>query len=278
MGYTILPQHVWNDGVHKSYTLKRPGLQAAMEAIRKGEIQVLVVGRYDRFSRIQMQQAIAIYQIEGLYGGRVESADRNEQFGKNSTGALLRSINAWRAERELELVRERTQGARRARAQSGKIVPAAVPLYGYVWADPHEKRGKSRYLVDPETAPVVERIYREAVAGVSLRRIAGDLTRNGIPTPAQVLTARGLVAPGRFKNIVEGRWGRQVIVRMLKNSAYCGEYVAHRYQVSRETDHERRHIKMRAETDRARRTASRGLLTYYLQRTLSGGAGATRAQ
>jgi DNA invertase Pin-like site-specific DNA recombinase len=87
MGYTILPQHVWNDGVQKSYMLKRPGLQAAMEAIRNGEIHVLVVGRYDRFSRIQMQQAIAIYQIEELYGGRVESADKNEQFGKNSTGA-----------------------------------------------------------------------------------------------------------------------------------------------------------------------------------------------
>jgi len=26
MGYTILPQHVWNDGAQKSYTLKRPGL------------------------------------------------------------------------------------------------------------------------------------------------------------------------------------------------------------------------------------------------------------
>jgi hypothetical protein len=39
---------------------------------------------------------------------------------------------------------------------------------------------------------------------------------------------------------------------MLKNSAYCGEYVAYRYQVTRETDNERRHIKMRPETDLAR--------------------------
>jgi hypothetical protein len=90
------------------------------------------------------------------------------------------------------------------------------------------------------------------VAGVSLRRIAGDLTSDGIPTPSQVLTVRGLVAPGRFKNMVEGRWVRQVVMRILKNSAYCGEYVAYRYQVTRETDHERRHIKMRPESDRAR--------------------------
>ncbi|MBA2682559.1 MAG: recombinase family protein [Ktedonobacteraceae bacterium] len=101
-GYHIADEHIWNDGAQKSWTLHRPGLQAAIQAIRDGKIQVLIVGRYDRFSRVQMQQAVAIYEIENIHGGKVESADPKEQFGSDSTGILLRSVNAWRAEQELE--------------------------------------------------------------------------------------------------------------------------------------------------------------------------------
>ena len=64
-----------NDGAQKSDTLNRPGLKAAIEAVRKGEIEVLVTARYDRLSRVQLQQAVVIYEVEQLYGGKVESAD-----------------------------------------------------------------------------------------------------------------------------------------------------------------------------------------------------------
>ena len=184
MRYQLKPEHVWNDGAQKSYTLNRPGLQAAFESIRRGDIQVLVVGRYDRFSRIQMQQAVAIYQVEEVYGGRVESAAPNEQFGRGSTGTLLRSVNAWRAEQELELIRERTQGGRRSRSQSGKLIPAGFPLFGYMWVDPHARRGKTSYTIDEDSAKIVARIITEVAAGIPLRRIARSLTDECVPTPA----------------------------------------------------------------------------------------------
>jgi DNA invertase Pin-like site-specific DNA recombinase len=114
-----------------------------MEAVRNGEISVLLVDKYDRFSRIQMQQAVAIYQIEHEYGGTVESANAREQFGRDSTGVLLRNVAAYGAERELESIRERTQGGRRSRARDGKIIPGAWPNYGYEWADRNERRGKA---------------------------------------------------------------------------------------------------------------------------------------
>jgi DNA invertase Pin-like site-specific DNA recombinase len=226
MGYQVRPEYVWNDGAQKSWTLNRPGLRAAMDAIRKGEIKILIVGRYDRFSRIQMQQAIAVYEIEQLYGGRVESADPREQFGRDSTGVLLRSVNAWRAEQELELIRERTQGGRRSRAQSGKLIASPFPLYGYAWADAQERRGKTRYVVDPETARIVERIFREIAAGVKLKHIALYLTDEKVPTPAQVLAARGLISPDRFD--ITGDWSKTMVNRIAKNPAYCGRYVAYR--------------------------------------------------
>ncbi len=179
MGYTIDERHIWNDGAQKSYTLNRPGLKAAIEAVRKGEIDVLVTARYDRLSRVQLQQAVVIYEVEQLYGGKVESADPREQFGEGSAGALLRSIHAWRAEQERELITLRTQGGRKARAQSGKLIPTRFPLYGYLWADPDAKHGKTRYIIDPETAPIVQRIFADALRGIPMRRIANESHQRG---------------------------------------------------------------------------------------------------
>jgi site-specific DNA recombinase len=55
MGYRVSEQHIYNDGAQRSYTLNRPGLDAVRDAIRRGEIQVLVVGKFDRLSRNQLQ-------------------------------------------------------------------------------------------------------------------------------------------------------------------------------------------------------------------------------
>jgi hypothetical protein len=203
--------------------------------VRTGQIQVLVVARYDRFSRVQLQQAAAIYQIEQVYGGRVESADPKEQFGQDSTGVLLRSVNAWRAEQELELIRERTQGSRQSRAKSGKLIAAPFPLFGYLWSGPGERRGKSRYLLDPETAPIVARIYGATATGVPIRQIAPSLSRDGVPTPAHVRLARGLIQATRFRTY--GTWSRTMIQRIASNPAYAGAYVAYRTQTT--IQHER---------------------------------------
>ncbi len=216
--YTVREEHVVNDGWQRSYTLNRPGIHRLRELFRAKQIDVLVVPRYDRFSRSQLQQAVLIYEIEELLGGRVESAHPHEQYGRNAEGTLLRSIGAYRAEKEREDIRDRTQGGRRARARDGKIIAAAVPLYGYLWADPHEKHGKSRYVVDPETAPVVRRIYREAAAGVPIREILRRLEADGIPSPSHQRAGK----PG-------GTWYPGPIRSILTNPAYAGEYVAYRW-------------------------------------------------
>ncbi|MBA2682794.1 MAG: recombinase family protein [Ktedonobacteraceae bacterium] len=113
------------------------------------------------------------------------------------------------------------------RAQSGKLVASPFPLYGYLWADEHGHRGKSRYIIDSETAPVIQRIYREAAAGVKLLTLGRTLTTDGIPTPAQILIRRGFVSPTRFQKM-SGDWTRTMLRRILSNAAYMGQYVAYR--------------------------------------------------
>src|SRR5678815_3627474 len=50
---------------------------------------------------------------------------------------------------------------------------------------------RTHYVVDPETAPVVIRIFNAIDNGAPVRQIARELEQEGIPTPFQVLEARG---------------------------------------------------------------------------------------
>jgi hypothetical protein len=100
----------------------------------------------------------------------------------------------------------------------------AFPLYGYQWGDP-EKGKRTHYIVDPETAPVVIRIFNMIANGASIRQVSRVLEAEGVPTQFQVLAARGMLPKGRTASPI---WGRGQIFRILHNPAYWGEHSAYR--------------------------------------------------
>ena len=84
----------YSDPGGKSYTITRPVLQSVMQAAKARKFDILVVGRFDRFSRVQEQQAVAIYQLK-QYGVQVVSA--TEPVPDGPIGTLIRSNYAFAA-------------------------------------------------------------------------------------------------------------------------------------------------------------------------------------
>jgi hypothetical protein len=98
-----------------------------------------------------------------------------------------------------------------------------VPLYGYKWAD--EK--KSRYIWHPFTKQIVERIFMEAAMGRPIRRIAVELTRDGILTPGDQYR-RDCNNPD---NPPRGdAWAKSTVWNILKHPAYYGQHSAFRWE------------------------------------------------
>jgi site-specific DNA recombinase len=213
----------YNDPGGKSYKLNRPVFQQMLRDAKAGLFDVLVVARWDRFSRLMDQQGVAVYQLKG-YG--VQAVSATEQTGEGPMGALLRTVYGFNAELQLYKIREVTTGGRKKRTQAGKILTGPNPLYGYVWGDP-ERGKRSFYVEDSETAPVVRLIYSLVLAGMPLRSIAFKLERDGIPTPMQVSASRGRMPKNRTAS---NTWRHGTIYRMLNNPAYCGRHSAWRHE------------------------------------------------
>jgi site-specific DNA recombinase len=136
LGHTIAK--TYSDPGGKSYTLNRPVFQRMMADARNRHFDIVVVGRWDRFSRNQDQQAVAVYQLL-QYGVKVISATQPTPDGP--IGTLVRNNFAFAAELELYNIRERTTAGKRKRVHRGLLPPMAYPRYGYLFADETKGRG-----------------------------------------------------------------------------------------------------------------------------------------
>jgi site-specific DNA recombinase len=174
-GYTVA--EVYRETHTASELWQRPELGRLREAMSRREFDAVIVFDPDRFSRKQVHTAL----LQGICEqAGVELRFAEFSFTNDATGQFLLNARVFAAELEREKIRERTQRGMQARMKSGKLRLGARPLYGYRWRDEQ----KTGYAVDPATAPVVRRIFREAASGKGLRTISAGLNADGIPTPA----------------------------------------------------------------------------------------------
>lgn len=178
----------WHDdlGVSGGADLeKRPGLLAALDALRSQRAGLLAVAKRDRIARDVLTDAL-VQRLCEREGATVVSAD-GVANGDRPEDQLMRSIVAAMAAYERALISARTRAAlavKRARGQRIGTVP-----YGY--------RSEDGMLVaDAAEQAVVERARELRAEGASLRAVG-----------------RTLIAEGMTPRNGKG-WNPQVVARM----------------------------------------------------------------
>lgn len=107
----------------------------------------------------------------------------------------------------------------KAKRESGLY--CACPPYGY---KKHEKN-KNLLIPDPETAPIVKRIFLAAANGDSSIKIALSLTRDGITTPSGYRAYyRDNFGPKGMENVSDV-WNKTTVKRILQNEVYLGHTI-----------------------------------------------------
>ena len=101
-----------------------------------------------------------------------DNVDSAGEGADNDFTPLRNLFNEW-------LVRDtskKIKAVKRAKGMSGKPV-GSKPVYGYLMDE------EENYIIDEETAPVVQLIYQLCLAGNGPTKIARMLTERQIPTP-----------------------------------------------------------------------------------------------
>ena len=179
--------------------LKRPQMVEMLGNIDDDKIDMLILDSLGNVGRRFHDAVMILNKFAFMDTGLIsiaEDINTTTDKGKQLLQTLIRipQLAQWTKPKTEE---------KRVRAKEVLYNGGACP-YGY---EIDEKT--NQYVVVPAEASIIKRIFRERLAGRSLRQIAGDLTKEGIKTK------RG------------GRWQANTIKTILENIFYTGIYECH---------------------------------------------------
>jgi DNA invertase Pin-like site-specific DNA recombinase len=172
-------------------TLDRPGLTRALNMLRKGEADALLVVKLDRLTRSvrDLGDLVARY----FAPGKAALLSVGEQIDtRSAAGRLVLNVLASVSQWEREAIGERTASAMQHKAEQGEYT-GGVPPYGFRVDD------DGVHLVSVEAEQAVLAVARELrLAGLSLRAVARELDARGLRSrvgrPFSAAQIRGMVA------------------------------------------------------------------------------------
>jgi site-specific DNA recombinase len=215
---------------------ERPEAAALLSAITRADrpFDAVVVGEYER--AFHGNQLTNIAAALASYGVQLWLPETNGPVDlDNPTHQALMMLLGHQSNREILRARFRTTMAMTAQARDQSRHLGGRPPYGYglVDAGPHPNAAHARWGrrlhrldPDPVTAPHVQWIFAQRLAGSSAAAIARALNDLGVPCPSSH-------DPARNKHRHGDAWTLRTVAEILANPRYTGRQVWNRHR----TDH-----------------------------------------
>ena len=189
----------------------RPEFQRLLDDIRQGKIKALVIKDFSRFSRDYIEAGNLLENIFPTMGVRfISVSDRYDSFETDGSAESLliplkNLINSYYSKD----ISKKVSTAIHTKQLAGEYISGMIP-YGYRKSE----KEAYRYDVDPETAPIVKRIFAEKLSGKNYNQIAKGLNSDGIPSPGKLRYMRGQKAGTVHENNI---WRPTAVKQILRN-------------------------------------------------------------
>lgn len=217
--------HDWNvqEFVDDGYTGTngdRPKFQEMLERTKRGKIQCIIVKDFSRFARNYILVGEYLEQIFPFLGVRFISINdgydskTSTSTADNMSMVLKSVLNAYYSKELSQKIRTTFD----QKMKRGEIL--GHPPFGYVLNDE-----RTQYIIDPEAAKTIKRMFELAYEVKTLNEIAGILTAENYLVPSVYIREKR--PRNRSKQPVHEvpMWSTTSIQRMLRNRAYSGTLV-----------------------------------------------------
>ena len=207
--------HFTDDGISGT-CFDRPGFLAMMKEVEAGNVEYLCIKDMSRMGRdyLKVGQIMEILRQRGVrliaINDGVDSARGDDDF------TPFRNImNEYYARDTSRKIRSTFQ----SKGKSGKHLTGTV-IYGYLWNE-----ARDQWLVDPEAAEVVKRIFAMTIEGYGPYQIASKLKEEKMLIPSAYLAqhGEGVNKNKTFKDVYG--WGSSTICNILEKREYLGHTI-----------------------------------------------------
>ena len=214
-GYTDTVFFV-DDGITGT-TMKRPGFQKMLTAIEAGYILAVFVKDLSRLGRNYIEVGKLTEEFFPLHDIRLVAVSDgvDSEEGEDDFTPFKNIMNEYYAK---DISRKR-RIVNKMKGNAG--VPLSPPPYGYI-KNPDDPRF---WVVEPEAAEVVRRIYCMALEGYGLAEIAARLAADGVVNPTYYWRSRGTSRGGSKSTVEPTKWGHTTVKKILTLQEYCGDVI-----------------------------------------------------
>ena len=205
-----------DDGITGT-TMKRPGFQKMLTAIESWYISAVFVKYLSRLGRNYIEVGKLTEEFFPLHDIRLvavsDGVDSDE--GEDDFTPFKNIMNEYYAKD----ISQKRRIVNKMKGNAG--VPLSPPPYGYI-KNPDDPRF---WVVEPEAAEVVRRIYCMALEGYGLAEIAARLVADSVVNPTYYWRSRGTSRGGSKSTVEPTKWGHTTVKKILTLQEYCGDVI-----------------------------------------------------
>ena len=187
-----------DEGLSGTSVKRRGEFLRMIDDARAGKIDYILVKSVSRFARNTVDLLKYIRELKEI-GVNVFFEKEHVDTGKGDSEFMI-SIFAAAAQEESISLSNNMKVGRRMRFAQG--VQQWARIYGYTQVNGEQ------YVIVPEEAEIIRRIFNEYINGKQLGDICADLNTEGVATP-----------------LGHGRWGEKTVQVILHNEKYAGHMI-----------------------------------------------------
>ncbi len=223
--YQFEPKHTYKDLGYSgaSEIDEREALPRLFDAVKRNDIDIVMVWKLDRFFRKTRLLLNAIEHLTEMGVGFIATT-QTEINTTTNMGRFMLGLLGIIAEMERDLILERTASGREAAAEAGKWVGGKYPPYGYD-VDPTTQK----MSVNPEEEEIVKKIFnwyvkRRMTAYEVQQRLNGMKIATKADKKFEELKKKKADMQSFRKKNPPNFWHVKTITRILRQEAYTGTY------------------------------------------------------
>ena len=206
------------DDGYSGANFNRPDFKRMMNDIEQGKVGIVIVKDQSRLGRDYLQTGMLMEITFPQYDVRfiavndgVDSAN-----GVSDFSGIKNYFNDFYARDTSRKIR----AVQRAKGERGERVGTTIP-YGYM-KDPNNPK---QYIPDPETAPIVKRIFEMYASGIGIVKICDRLSSEKIICPSVYAFRKSGSKSGNPDLSRPYHWAQNTVRKMLSNQEYAGDTV-----------------------------------------------------
>ncbi len=213
--FNLVKEYV-DDG-YSGTDFERPGFQSMLEDVNNKKINCVIVKDLSRLGRDHVMTG---YYIETFFPENnirfisiLESYDSFKNQASNDSSTFIIACNDYYSKQNSIKIRNVLNEKRK----NGKFV-GSLPCFGYM-RDPLDK---GHLIPNPDTAPIVKKIFKWRADGIGPTEIANRLNK------ANVITPSGYKKTNYSSRLIDrDNWNISTVKKILTNRVYTGDLVQH---------------------------------------------------